>query len=68
LFWSQHRPFSRLLLLGIISENFDLGVEVVLEAVLQLNTLAVGVGRNCQIEQPFVNNFVVIDIPFPLME
>jgi len=58
----------RLLLLEAVAEHVDLVVEICLHAVFQLDPLPLGVGWYGEVEAPLVDDLVVVDVSFSLVE
>jgi len=67
-FRAQCGPVRRFLFFQTIPKHVDPVVEVCFHTVFQFDPLAIGVGRDREIEAPLVDNFVVVDISFSLVE
>lgn len=51
-----------------IARDIDLGVEVLFQAVLQLDAFAFWIGWDRKVQQTLIDNFVVIFVSFALVE
>lgn len=64
----QDWPVLACFLFNAVARDIDLGVEVLFQAVLQLDAFAFWVRWHCKIQQTLIDDLVVVVVSFTLVE
>jgi hypothetical protein len=65
---AQSGPVGSLLFLEAIPEHVDLVVEICFHAVFEFDSLSLGVGWNREVEEPLVDDLVIVHVSHPMVE